>query len=92
MSNHTSPIAGSIIGRLVSRLNLRFPVLVGVLAGLTLLDVLVPDLVPFVDEIGLALLTLLFSRWKARRAAPDRPIDVAGRRLDTGQSDDSPTH
>lgn len=82
MSNHTSPIAGSIVSRLVSRLNLRFPVLVGVLAGLTLLDVIVPDFVPFVDEIGLALLTLLFSRWKARRAGPDRPIDVAGRRLD----------
>lgn len=59
----------SLIGRLLNRLNLRFPTLFLVLGILTLLDVLVPDFVPFIDEIGLALLTLLFGMWKNRRTA-----------------------
>ncbi|MEW5983251.1 MAG: DUF6116 family protein [Acidobacteriota bacterium] len=75
---------GSIVGRLLARLNLRFPVLVGVLAALTLVDVLVPDFIPFADEIGLTLLTVLLSRWKARRApeaqeTPVTPPSRAGR-------------
>jgi hypothetical protein len=41
-------------------------------AGLTFIDLLIPDVIPFADEIGLALLTLLFGLWKNRkRAAPD---------------------
>ncbi len=93
MSNGTT-LPGSIVGRLVARLNLRFPVLVGVLATLTVVDLVVPDFVPFVDEIGLALLTVLLSRWKARKetaagsprppAPPGSPetIDVTARRVE----------
>ena len=93
MSNGTT-LPGSIVGRLVARLNLRFPVLVGVLATLTIVDLVVSDFVPFVDEIGLALLTVLLSRWKARKdadagstrppAPPGSPdtIDVTARRVD----------
>ena len=40
-----------------------------VLAGLLFgADLLVPDPIPFVDEIGLGLMTLLMARWKRRRA------------------------
>ena len=53
--------------RLAERLNLRFPILVITLGVITLLDVLIPDFVPFVDELGLLVLTLLASRWKTRR-------------------------
>lgn len=67
MSNLATLSPGSMVGRLVARLNLRFPVLVGVLAVLTLVNLLVPDVVPFVDEIVLALLTVLAARWKARK-------------------------
>jgi len=35
---------------------------------LTALDFVVPDVIPFADELGLLLLTLLVGRWKARRA------------------------
>ncbi len=59
---------GSIASRLLRRLNLRFPGLFLILAILTAADLLVPDFIPFADEIGLALLTLLLGLWKDRRA------------------------
>lgn len=58
-----------IIHRLLGGLNLRFPGLFALLAVVTLLDVLIPDFIPFVDEIILALLTMLFALWKDRRTA-----------------------
>jgi hypothetical protein len=67
-----NPLPAAVATSLAERLNLRFPVLVIALAVVTVLDVLIPDLVPFVDEIGLALLTLVLSRWKARRTPPAR--------------------
>ncbi len=56
--------------RLAERLNLRYPVLVVALGALTVIDILVPDFIPLVDEIGLLLVTLLASRWKQRRHPP----------------------
>jgi hypothetical protein len=48
---------------------LRYPTLV-LLTGLAfLVDLVVPDLVPFVDEILLGLLTLLLSTIRARGGA-----------------------
>lgn len=58
----------SLLGRVLQRLNLRFPSLFGLFAFLTLADVIVPDVIPLADEIGLALLTLLLGMWKDRRA------------------------
>lgn len=58
----------SLLGRLLQRLQLRFPTLFVVFAVLTLLDLIVPDVIPLADEIGLALLTLLFGMWKDRRS------------------------
>lgn len=58
----------SIAARLLKRLNLRFPGLFLILAGITLADLIIPDFIPFVDEIGLALLTLLLGSWRDRRA------------------------
>jgi len=43
---------------------LRFPQLFFVAAALFVLDVLVPDMIPFVDEILLGLLTVLLAQWK----------------------------
>ena len=62
----------SLIGRVLQRLNLRFPSLFLLFAGLTLADLLIPDVIPFADEIGLALLTLLFGLWKDRKRSPAR--------------------
>jgi len=65
---------GGFLVRLLRRLNLRFPTLFAFFAILTALDFILPDPIPFADEIGLALLTLLFGLWRDRRAPP------AGRR------------
>lgn len=46
---------------------LRYPWLFALTAGLFVLDLFVPDLVPFFDEILLGLLTLLVGSRKKRR-------------------------
>ncbi|MBI2399136.1 MAG: hypothetical protein HYV17_15230 [Xanthomonadales bacterium] len=48
---------------------LRFRTLFVLTATIFLVDLLVPDFIPFVDEILLGALTLLFSAWKR----PQRP-------------------
>lgn len=57
----------SLLKRLLMRLNLRFPTLFLILGILTIGDVLIPDFIPFIDEIGLAILTTLFGMWKSRK-------------------------
>lgn len=46
---------------------LRFPTLFLITLVLFGIDVVVPDPVPFIDEIMLGLLTLLFASWRKRR-------------------------
>jgi hypothetical protein len=58
-----------IIQRVLGGMNLRFPGLFAILATVTVLDILIPDFIPFIDEIILALLTMLFALWKDRRLA-----------------------
>lgn len=60
-----------MIGRLVTRFaaGLRFPTLFRIVAALFVLDLVVPDVIPFYDEILLALGTLLLGSLKTRRAA-----------------------
>lgn len=56
---------------------LRYPTLFKLTAGLFALTLVVPDPIPFVDEILLGLGTLLLANWKQR--APARrppPLDV----------------
>jgi hypothetical protein len=49
---------------------LRFPTLFWITLGLFLIDLVTPDLVPFVDELLLGLLALLFANLKRRRTSP----------------------
>ena len=49
---------------------LRFPRLALVTTGLFVADVLVPDFIPFIDEILLGLATLLLANLRRRRV-PD---------------------
>ena len=60
----------NLVAALVLRFaaGLRFPTLFWVTAGLFVLDLLIPDLVPFADELLLGLLTLLFGSLRRRRA------------------------
>ncbi len=54
---------------------LSFPRLFLLTATLFFLDLLIPDLIPFVDEILLGLGTLLLSRWKKKPDADKPPIE-----------------
>jgi hypothetical protein len=66
--------------RLAQRLapRLRYPHVFLILLGLFLLDLVVPDPIPFVDEILLGLLTVLVGMLRRRETpAPEQPyVDV----------------
>ena len=72
----------NVICRTLDRLvgHLRFPQLFLLMGTLFVLDVLIPDFIPLVDEIILGLLTLMLGNWKNRKnprpAAP--PPTAAG--------------
>ncbi len=63
-----------MIGQFITRFaaGLRFPTLFMLVAGLFVVDLLVPDLVPFADEILLALGTLLVG--SLRKRGPPGPV------------------
>lgn len=63
------PAPTAVITRIVSRL--RFPKLAMLLGILFVADLLMPDFVPFIDEIFLALMTALFANWKTRKVVPE---------------------
>lgn len=48
--------------------SLRFPVLLVITAAVFLVNVVVPDVIPFIDEIFLALMVALLSRLKRKRS------------------------
>lgn len=53
---------------------LRFRSLFLITGAIFLADLLIPDLIPFVDELLMGALTLLFAAWKRdRRPLPDTP-------------------
>jgi hypothetical protein len=65
------PVNASRQGLITSFLSrLATPRLFVLVAALFVFDLLVPDLIPFLDEIVLAGLTLALSRWKA-------PVDTS---------------
>jgi len=66
-----SSFLGRVLGPFLGRL--RFPWLFLVLAGLLLLDVVTPDPIPLLDELVLAVLTLLAGSWKSPQPPPARP-------------------
>lgn len=61
-------IPGMLIAYLAT---LRFPVLFGITALVFLADMLLPDLIPFADEILLGLGTALLGYWKRKAPATD---------------------
>ncbi len=56
---------------------LRYPTLFKIAAGLFVLDLLLPDPIPFIDELLFGVSTLLLANWKDRKqpAAPPLPRD-----------------
>jgi hypothetical protein len=62
-----------LVSRFAARL--RFPHLFLLTAGLFLLDLVIPDVIPFADEILLGLGTLLLGSLRKRKSGePDRAV------------------
>jgi len=61
--------------RLIERFasQLRFPYLFLLTAGLFVADLLIPDAIPFADEIILGLIAVLLGTWKARKSVDSEP-------------------
>jgi hypothetical protein len=58
-----------LLGWLASRAaQLRFPKLFVLTGVIFVIDLFVPDLIPFADEVLLALATALLGSWKRRKA------------------------
>lgn len=96
VSRSLSPIA-ALVNKLIP--GIRFPWLFAILAGLLVIDTVVPDPIPFVDETVLALLTFLVASWRIRQdeeRPPPRditpPDDESGSLPEGGiePGDDSP--
>ena len=68
MSNVTRGLIPTLIARFAGKL--RFPQLFAFIGSLFLLDLLIPDLLPFFDEMMLGLLTLLLGMWKKSSPPP----------------------
>lgn len=71
-----------MIGRLVTRFaaGMRFPTLFKLCAALFVIDLFLPDFVPFADEIMLALLTLLVGAFRKRRRTDERSVSATDSR------------
>ena len=63
--------AQSVLESFASRL--RYPQLFFVLVALFLLDLFIPDMIPFADEVMLGLLAVLVGRLRTPRDEPERP-------------------
>lgn len=63
----TTPQRAAVGGFLGWAKRRRFPTLLLITGGLFIADLLVPDLIPFVDEVLLGLATVILARWKDRR-------------------------
>ena len=71
MAAFPSLILGAISERLQA---LRFPTLFLLLAGLFLFDLLIPDFIPFLDELLLGIATLIVGNLTRRRENVEDPV------------------
>lgn len=60
-----------LIERFASRL--RFPYLFLLIAVVFVLDLIIPDFIPFFDEILLGLVGVLLGTWKERKSVESKP-------------------
>jgi hypothetical protein len=69
-----------MIGRFVTRFatGLRYPTLFKVVGALFLIDFFVPDLIPFADEVLLALGTLLLGSLRSKYKGSVAATNLAG--------------
>ena len=73
MSKERSSLT-ALVNRWLPRL--RYPYLFLVLGGLFLVDLVVPDPIPLVDELLLAVLTFIAATFTTRREPSEAPRDI----------------
>jgi len=80
MMMHYTGLSMNAITKKVTRYleSLRFPVLLLTTAAIFLLDLLVPDVIPFIDELLLALVIALLARMKRPPAKSDPDGNAKG--------------
>jgi len=81
MSNDTSSKNSKPPGRITAFLDrLSTSNLVFVVAAVFVIDLFIPDAVPFIDEMVLGVLTILLTRWRsgAFRRAAERDAAASG--------------
>jgi hypothetical protein len=66
--------ASTLVSRFLPRL--RYPYLFLVLGALFLVDLVVPDPIPLIDELLLAVLTFIAATFTARREDRPEPRDI----------------
>ncbi|TVO63625.1 DUF6116 family protein [Denitromonas ohlonensis] len=64
-----TPFIDALLNRVA---RLRFPQIFLLTAAVFVVDLLVPDPLPFADEILFGLLTILFGLWRKGRGSDDR--------------------
>jgi hypothetical protein len=64
VSRSLSPLA-TLVNKLIP--GIRYPWLFAILTGLLAIDLVVPDPVPLLDEVVLAVLTFLVASWRTRQ-------------------------
>lgn len=69
----SSPLT-SLVNRLLPRM--RYPYLFLILGGLFLVDLIIPDPIPLVDEILLAVLTFIAAAFSTRQEEDREPRDI----------------
>ena len=74
-----SPLTGPFLAY-ASRL--RFPTLFKITLGIFLLDLMIPDFIPFADEILLGLGALILSNWRKPEDEQRTVIDAEPAQID----------
>ena len=78
----------ALIGLFMAFANrLRFRNLFLLILGLFIIDLLVPDFIPMIDEIILGLLTIILANWKKEKSRENEGELIEGETIENDEND-----